>query len=191
MARYPKPVELAWDVVNTTLRDWQNEPYRWFSERDIQLEIASRLKTAFKLTGKDSLDGNLHWAHPDHGIRQQWARIACEPYVSYTYSDGKTYRCHPDIVIWDDLPSADWTPGEGENWPILWVCELKLTVRPSKWDLEKLKYLVEQDHVKYGCWIKIRRETTQSGGGINWKSHGPGNRLWECDARFPQAGRAT
>ncbi len=191
MARYPQLVESAWNVVNSTLRDWQKEPYRWFSERDVQLEIASRLKTVFNLMGTDSVNGKLDWAHPDHGPRQQWARVACEPHVSYTFSDGEVYRCHPDIVIWDDLPSADWTPAKGENFPILWVCELKLTARPSTWDLEKLKYLVSQNHVQYGCWVKIRREPTHAGAGIDWKSHGPGNRLWECDARFPKVDRTA
>lgn len=187
MASYPFLVQCAWNALGAVFHEWQKEPYRWSGERDVQLEIASRLNTLYKLIGKDSVVGELNWVESGFNPRQNWARVACDPYMAYTYSDGKKYRCHPDIVVWNDLPDSqqpDHLPGK--SYPVLWACELKYAVRnPGTWDLEKLRYLVNQNQVQYACWVKISRCRATRGVGVDWFSSGEGRRLWQCEVSLP------
>lgn len=45
MATYPYLVQIAWDVVNQFVRDWQMNPYLWNKEIDVQMELAGRLSS--------------------------------------------------------------------------------------------------------------------------------------------------
>ena len=180
MASYPFLVQVAWSGLRATLAEWQKEPDRWLGERDIQVEIASRLSNIYKLVGKDSVESKQ--------TQKRWSRVSCEPYVAYTYSDEKPYRCHPDIVVWDDWGKKNDPNYEaGENWPILWACELKYKVkRPGTWDKEKLSYLVSQGHIRYGCWVTISSAGSQSPTGIEWSKDDVHKiKLWHCDVSLP------
>ena len=49
MANYPTAVKVAWDVIHQFIADWQENPYQWWTELDIQVEIASRLRLVLSL----------------------------------------------------------------------------------------------------------------------------------------------
>ena len=188
MSWYPFLVDCAWRTLGAVLSDWQQNPYMWSRERDIQLELASRLTTAYKQMGCNSIEGRLPWAEKDAAGSQSWPRVACEPYMQYRHSDKKLYRCHPDVVIWDEPPNKNWTPNwkEEENWPVLWACELKYgTKKHSNWDQEKLTYLVEQEHIRFGCWVKISHRRAKSGRGWNVSQGNVGKRLWIYEIEIP------
>ena len=195
--RYPKLVETAWDICEQLVADWQQNPYRWDSEADIQAALYSRLSTVCRLIGFGEVLGNYPDAVPGFEGRQVWSRVACEPAISYQYSDGKSYVCKPDLVLWDEIDDPDSPPdAEDQNWPVLWACELKYNgVDPTGWDLEKLNYLADQGVVRYGCWITFARTRARSGSGIDWRRDSAGGRIWVCDAflpalRRPRSGRA-
>ena len=161
---YPYLVNSAWYVVENLIQDWQKQPYRWDKEIDIHTELAGRLSNLCELVGRGVVEGTYKDVIP--GFEPQlWSRVACEPYVSYMY-ENKLCRCHPDIVIWDDLANPE-SPPEEANWPILWACEIKYTNKePGDWDLEKLQYLVRQNHIKHGCWLRFHKSRATSGNGI-------------------------
>ena len=188
MASYPYLVQTAWYVIEAFIADWQREPYLWAREIDAQAEIASRLMNIYKLVGSDTLLGNYKGAPEGFEHNQRWSRVTCEPYVYYTYSDGKQYRCHPDIIVWDEINDPNSPPDqcEGKNWPILWACEIKYDVAdPDTWDIKKLRYLIQQDHIKFGCWLKFKRMHATTGNGIKWDKDQAGARLWECNVSLP------
>ena len=188
MSSYPYMVQTAWDAVHSMIEQWQHNPYQWSKERDVQVELASRLKKVYELTGYSSILGNYPKAIRGFENNQLWARVSCEPSISYIYKDGKKYKCYPDVVIWDDIKNPNSPPdSEGDkNWPILWACEIKYdTSTNSSWDLEKMSYLVDQKIVKFGCWLKIESRRTKKGDGINWENKKSGARLWVCQVNLP------
>jgi len=183
--RYPHLVDVAWDVVIGFLRDWHAEPYRWAQEIDVQVEIAGRLSTALRLLGRDIVVANYRTgAVQGFETNQRWSRLTCEPAIRYTYTDGRTYTCKPDIVMWDDIPDANNPPDEhGGNFPILWACEVKYKCQePSDWDLQKLRFLVRDGTMRFGCWIRMERARAVGGSGIDWKRDLEDGRVWLCDA---------
>src|SRR5208337_365549 len=132
MARYPLLVDLAWDVLNQFLKDWQSNPYAWSHEIDIQTELASRLRTVYQLVGKNCVKANYDNALPGFKGRQAWGRVCCQLPVRYQWQ-GTWARCLPDIVVLDDIPDPNSPPDAREEgtFPLLWVCEIKLNARPG------------------------------------------------------------
>ena len=187
MSAYPYLVQTAYNVINAVLAEWQEQPYRWLKERDLQAEISGRLSQIFNLQGKGTLQGKHRWIESE----QTWSRVSCEPYVGYVYYS-KRSRCYPDIVIWKDIDSKKQPTDEtSTGWPILWACELKYgSSNKGEWDREKLRLLLEQDKIEYGCSINIHFEKSSTSITLSWekelvKGKQP-NRLWVCDITLPK-----
>ena len=121
MANYPYLVNIAWNTVDTFIEEWQHEPYRWDTEKDIQVELASRLSSVYKIIGYGTLMGNYPNAILGFESSQKGNRVGCEHTISYTY-ENKPKNCYPDIIVWDDIDNPNSPPAD---WPILWVCEIK------------------------------------------------------------------
>jgi len=187
MAQYPFLVQTAWDVVETYLRDWQSNPYSWYQEIDIKNDLSNRLQTIYRLIGEDLVSAKCQYMVEGLDEIQKFSRVTCDPYVSYLYSDGKKYYCHPDIVVWDDVTELEKYPdGIGNEWPILWACEIKYPPgKEEDWDQEKLRYLVSQKRAQFGCWLKIYLERAKSGNGIYWEKDKEDSRIWIAEVRLP------
>jgi len=188
MAAYPYLVQIAWYTVEKFLRDWQCEPYRWSQEIDIQTEIAKRILSIYQIIGYDTVIGNYSQSVPGFEHNQKRNRVCCEPTIRYKYTDGKIYICKPDIVVWDSISDPDSPPdAKGDsNWPMLWVCEIKLEGKEKEnWDIEKMKYLLIQNDTKYSCWLNLFWRRADTGNGIIWKKSIEGKKLWVCNAMLP------
>ena len=186
MAAYPFMVQTALNVLTGVFEQWHEEPYRWMKERDLQSEIGGRLNQIFTLQGLGSIRGNYKWAAPGFGKEQTWSRVSYEPYVYYEYEEGKSSYCYPDIVIWDDLEKGQ-TPQEGQLWPILWACELKYgSLDDGSADVNKLKCLLKQEKIKFGCSVRIHYAKDPSGVGVKWSGTEHGRHLWICDIKVPE-----
>jgi len=180
---------IAWHVAEQVVAEWQQNPYAWDREVDIQSEIASRLVTAYRLIGYAHVVGN--YPDPLKGYpKQNHSRVSCGPQVRYRYKDGKRYTCYPDIVVWADLEDPD-KPPHWTVWPILWACELKYGgSQPRSWDIEKLRYLIAQGTVQYGCFISLKRRSSRDGKCLVWRRDGK-RRLWYCSASLPGENRVS
>lgn len=133
MSAYPYLVDIAWQVVEQFIKEWKQEPLKWYYERDIQREIASRLSTVYKFLGKDTIEGN------------KYSKVGCENVL-----DGKS----PDIVIWDESQSSEYTA--------LWVCEIKLNsarATNDESDIKKIQKFLKDKNAKYGCWLNFIQKT--------------------------------
>ena len=97
-------VNIAWDVVEKFISDWKNSPYAWDNERDVQVEIASRLKQAY---GKKNNYKAHYTKWATEGYKQLYSRVSCEPLVHYTDSKGIRERCHPDIAVFKDFEDSN------------------------------------------------------------------------------------
>ncbi len=194
MAQYPHLVQLAWYTVDKLVVDWAKNPHYWEQEIDIQAELRSRLATAYSVLGVDEVVAIE--TCPDDQSREltyRYSRAACEPSIRYKYKDRKTYRAKPDVVVWDDLPDPRKSPDRnGESWPILWACEIKYNdAEPTEWDLEKLGYLMDQNRIRYGCWLTFAMDPAIKKPSANWDKGAHGARLWKCTARAPTRPPAT
>ena len=186
MAAYPFMIQTAWNVLRPVLDQWQNEPFRWARERGLQAEIGGRLNQVFSLQGLGTVTGSYGHLLPEYPEDiQSWARVAYEPRVPYKFNEGK-YNCFPDIVIWDDF---DGIPDylNDEIWPIAWACELKYgSNNYGEWDMEKLRLLIDQKKVTYGCSVNVQFSRTAKGIGVAWKTHEEfGHKLWQCLVQSP------
>lgn len=171
MATYPHLVQIAWDVTNRLIREWQSAPQRWERERDIQTELASRLRAIVDMLGRGTVLRGT----------QVLSRVTAEPAIDYQYSDSKKYRCYPDIAIRNDTISD--TNGEPNY---LWVCEIKYDpYQPSDWDVEKLRFLANQRLVQYGCWLNISRQPALHGSGTDWDRDSLNTNVWLCNVKLP------
>lgn len=154
--------EIAWNVVNSFVVDWQRAPYRWSTEIDVQVELASRLLSEYKQIGKDTVIGNYRGAVPGFEHNQVWNRVCCEPKV---YFNNREY-CYPDVVVWDDILDANSPPDAEEyrNWPIIWLCEIKLDWSDmSGWDQEKMERLLAENTTQYACGLQLFRKREKEG----------------------------
>ncbi len=177
-------VQTAWNVLEDVLKLWQKEPYRWMKERDLQAEIGGRLNQIFALQGLDVVVGKYKWAVQGFD-NQSWSRVAYEPYVGYEYEKGKYSYCYPDIVIWDYLEPGEKVP-ENQLWPILWACELKYgSSDDGSGDVEKLKKLLKQQLIKFGCAIRVHFKK-KLGIGIEWNKVEDRRHLWICEVSAPE-----
>lgn len=184
MSAYPYMVELAWDVINKFIRDWQNNPYYWDRERDVQVELASRLRLAYQVIGSDVVEGK-YIDLPGFDDIKKWSRVGCEPKIHYVYEDKRNF-CFPDIVVWDDIEDPKSPPPPGK-WPIILLCEIKYKDKEEKdsWDLEKMDYLIYQhNYAQYGCWLELLRKRADKGNGVVWDRK-KDLRLWHCQAKLP------
>lgn len=132
------------------MRTGRASAYRWEKEIDVQVEIASRLLVALRATGHDTLLVNYPNAIPGFEGNQIWSRVCCEPALQYAWTDGSSWCC-PDVVMRDDADPNNPPDAKGGSYPVLWVCEIKYRCpRDSGWDLKKLRFLVQQNKIKYG-----------------------------------------
>jgi hypothetical protein len=189
---YPYLVQIAWDVVNNFILDWQKQPYRWGIEREIQAEIYSRLSNAYNLIGKGAIKGNYKGAIKGYEHNQIWNRVACESKINYKYKDGKTYHCFPDLIVWDEIENSDSPPKENENWPMLWLCEIKANSSnrvigsDKDWDVEKLEYLLTQNYVRHALWLNFFHQRSKKKKAINWSKPLKDRELWVCTVNLPR-----
>jgi len=178
-------VNIAWEQVREFIKAWQESPYEWNTERDVQVEIASRIIRKYKSINKHRFFAKYkHWIARGYEKGQEYNRVWCEPPVYYEEKkNGKRHCCRPDIVVFDDLNNPDLPNDINEkgnktriNCPILWVCEIKYqpewaNKRPDKrgnWDLDKIRFLRRQvDGTKYACWLNISRERARHGTGLH------------------------
>jgi hypothetical protein len=166
-----KLIRIAWKQVEGFIRDWQKSPHEWYNERDIQVEIAGRIKKIYKRHHWDKIWGKYtkYVAKRYSGKVQFYSRVGCEPPVYHRLKNGKWEAYKPDIVIWGDIENPD-HPFEGQyeekkNDQMLWVCEIKYMPAWRKphnpknednRDIQKLKHLLNQDDgTKYACWLNI------------------------------------
>jgi hypothetical protein len=176
-------VDIAWGELERFIKEWQRAPFAWNKERDVQVELASRIKSAIEKRGKGSYKANYKCIRDkvkgfDDG--QEFSRLCCEPLVYYEYEKDKRDICYPDIVICD-APENPASPGEPwrkkRNEPIIWVCEIKYQREWKKpyspeekdvRDLEKIKCLFKQkeDGTEYACWLNMSRTRASSGDGF-------------------------
>jgi len=192
-----KVVITAWRQVEEFIRDWQKSPYELEKERDVQVELVSRIKAALK---KHKMD--TYWANFRKYIMkgdergQVYSRVCCEPRLYYKDKKNTRNVCRPDIVIWDNLRNPT-SPAKdlhklGKNYHMLWICEIKYRPpwksddeeRKSSWDLDKMKRLLKQRDIEYACWLHINFKRTTSGNGCK-KIKLEGGRLRRYDIKLP------
>lgn len=169
MQNEPEVMNLIWRAVEDFIHIWQDSPYEWNTEVDLQVEIVGRLKKAFKKYGSMHLQWAKYKEVKNKGFEkgQLYNRIYCEPSIWYQYEGGVRAKCLPDIVIYDDIDNPEDPPDEKNkiNWPMLWVCEIKYqnefnyALGDKKWDVDKIKYLLQQelDGAKYACCLNFHR----------------------------------
>ena len=165
-------VPIAWKTVQEFLGEWQTSPYLWSREIDIQVELSSRLLKQYQSLGLGTVMGNYKDTVRGFENRQLWNRVCCEPEVWYASASGNRERCEPDVVVWADLEEPNKPPDEvrGQNWPILWLCELKLDwPDASDWDREKITSLLEEGTTQQACGLRLFRKRATSGLGIDWE----------------------
>lgn len=178
--RYPFLVDVVWRVVRQLSRDWQQAPYRWEREADLQVALASRLGATMRLIGEGSVVGSYQ---PQS--QRSMGRVACEPKL---YLDKKRRQyCFPDVVVWRELEDESDPPDRDAawrgNWPVLWACEIKVDHKkgaPSK-DEEKLIKLVTSKAVDFGLVLDVRREKGKS----VWAPKMLDGKLWRHELRLP------
>ena len=164
-----KLIGIAQRETKKFIAKWKKSPYKWDNERDIQVELTSRLKHAYGIFNKYNAEYKK-WSVP--GYKQIYSRIRCEPRVYYTDGKGDRCCCKPDIVIFKDLDNPK-APPDDINWrqkkncPILWLCEIKynteitptnnLTNVKTDWDRKKLRYLLNNREAYTACWLVLFR----------------------------------
>lgn len=182
---------IAWDVVETFIRDWQAAPFTWCTEADVQAELVTRLRNIYSWMGLGTVEGRYEMKLPEGWVsaEQKWNRVASQPRV--LIGDRKLA---PDVVVYADLPKSERraAPAEAE-WPILWACELKFPWLKDKSrvasDEQKLEVLAKHATGFEGCCIEFAlREPDADDGfeykdGLAWKP--VGDRVWTYRARLP------
>lgn len=172
-------VRIAWQQIEQFIKDWQRSPHEWYNERDVQLEIANRIKDRFKRLKWDKIWGKYTKSVGKRfrGKVQYYSRVGCEPPIYHRFKEGKSEVYKPDIVIWDDIKNPN-SPFEEQykekrNDPrMLWVCEIKYMPewrRPynpkeeDNKDIQKLKRLLKQnDGTERACWLNIAYRVDKS-----------------------------
>ncbi len=144
------------------------------------------------MQGEGLVGKGLKWARSDAIQDQSWSRVSCEPYVGYEFNS-EPHWCFPDIVIWADDRSRNKGPGGDTStpWPIAWACELKYgSSNKGEWDVKKLRLLIEQGKIEYGCAINIHFETGADHVSVNWRkeivNQKRSRRLWVGNVAVPK-----
>lgn len=166
-------------VVEKFILEWLGSPYEWETERDVQVDIASRIKFIFKAN-------NLHLLKAMYdGKVQMYSRVSCDPPIYVKDLSGEKSFCRPDIVVYDDIENCDSPPDAVPriNWPQLWVCEIKYQTEwagdfspaNKQWDIDKARLLLQQsDGAKCASCLNFYRN-------VNVRSKA-GIELKECEA---------
>jgi hypothetical protein len=153
-----------------------------------------RIKKCLELLGQQIVQAFYvdSWVQEGYKDKQNWCRVSAEPYF---YLDKKKIdHCHPDIVIWDDKPGVkEHTWYTNDNWPALWICEIKVnskinTVKSenSNWDIKKMEQLIESKDVQYGCWLNfIYKLEPDNAENVEWEYDKKG-KLWKINCYFPR-----
>ena len=156
-------IAIIWDTIEHFIENWSDSPFEWQTEIDIQVEIASRLRQAFK--DRKQLIQKARYGYIRKGQLQEYSRVCCEWSTNYNDSSGKRYFCKPDIIVYDDIADSNNPPDldREKNWPMLWVCEIKYQTEDNspqykEWDTEKIKYLLEQNETKFACRLYFNRK---------------------------------
>lgn len=97
-------------VVNGFIEEWKKDPYAWGNEIDVQVELASRIKTVLKTLGKEYLQAQ----YKGYKKAEKFNRLCCEPPIYYL-KDGIRKKCFPDIVVFDDIPNYQNPPDENHQ----------------------------------------------------------------------------
>lgn len=175
------------------IKEWRRAPFMWNRESDIQVEIASRLKSVLQKAGKLTKKANFKINLQGYkGKPQKYSSICCEE-VTYYRSKGKIKWYYPDIVVFDDLCepySKNNLPGDVDkkgswpqvNWPMLLVCEIKYESESygdfhkenRTADIAKLNRLLKQNGdpkingTKYAFFLNFeRKKETRKGDAPN------------------------
>jgi len=137
-------------AIHEFLNEWQNDPWKWYQEIDVQAELARRIH--------DKLGTQSIWAYHDHhhhGKKKvMFSRVACEPY-------GKEKRdssCRPDIVAWN--PSPQDVELNSGNYPTTIIVEVKLKTYMSEMEGEnddsaKVAKHLSSNWYNVGCVLKL------------------------------------
>ena len=179
-------VNAAWKQLKKFINDWKHSPCKWDNERDVQAELASRLRQAYEKLNVNDYDAKYETVEKLGGVprkEQLWSRVSCEPRIYYT--NKKVRRCSkPDIVIFRDLEDPDHPPDDHpyskkqkkQNRPILWLCEIKYNTEATptnnitdinnndEKDWGKLSSLRNHNETAYACWLVLSRRKDTSGG---------------------------
>jgi len=192
MASYPKLVQIAWDVIEKFIADWQAEPYRYVNELSFQAELYSRIKTVIELTGYGTLEGrytkDIAKGYKD---KQHWSRVVCETAMHYKWTDGGYYKFFPDIIIKDDIKEFKNPPDAIDygNWPALLLIEIKVDAKDddkNNGDIEKLKILLKNGKdAQYGCWLNFRFKPLDKNVTFNWANVEKIGNLFKCNIYLP------
>lgn len=178
--RYPDLALAAYDVVEAFAHDWRARPYFWWTEADVHFELAARLRRELAQRDKGEMRASYDGMFDD--VPHVWSRVACKPRVRV----GGEMR-FPDLVLWQDVPGGELPDKDGlANWPIHWCCEIKHRTSlnaENAYDLEKLRKLVEQGDLAYGCWLQLRMQRGSSSD-LEWEKH-VDRRLWILDVSVP------
>ena len=170
---YPFLVTLADGILATLIREWQREPYRWSKELDFHVSLVSRIDTALRLLGRDTVLGNYGGAPAgfETTTTQRWARVAATPTVMLRGADkSPPTNVMPDVVVWDDIKDPNNPPDARarevrRNWPMIWACELKLNDRKqTQRDAQKLSAFIQENELGYGSCVELTRAALRDGG---------------------------
>lgn len=193
MASYPKLVQVTWDVIEQFITEWQRDPYRFLNEFSFQAELYSRIKTVIDLMGYGTIEGKYKKGIVQgYEDLQNWNRVVCEPPVYYKDKQGNQRHCRPDIVIWEDIDNPDSPPDENswDNWPAIFVCEIKVDAKDDDQnnpDLEKLKILVaNRKDVQYACWLNFIFKESDKKGVFRWDDVDKTGNLFKCNIYLPK-----
>jgi len=150
--RENKIVSIISNVIEKFIRDWQESPFEYNTEIDIQAEIYSRIVKQLKLRKKLILELQYDYIKLQtyKGKMLSYRRASCE-YPVY-YKNKRKKRCYPDIIIYRDISNPPPDSKEGINCPMLLVCEIKyetesggdFKIENRQADVKKLKYLLKQ-----------------------------------------------
>lgn len=166
MPRSCRHIEVAWDVLEALIRDWQRQPYFWDREIDVQAALATRMSNAYTLLGRGTVAGIYEGAPPGYAALQHYSRVSCEPPLVLPRPGSQQAKCLPDVVVWKDIEDPT-TPPHWYRWPILWACELKYGAgKPTDWDEAKLAELLAAGSVDEACVVHLRRTVADEGTGV-------------------------
>jgi len=158
--RYAPDVVKSVEVVNGFVSEWQNNPWMWFQEIDVHVELAARLRNAFD--GEHIQATHHHHRRGEEPVR--FHRVACTPYVKMSgFGSGEwDAYCHPDIVLWDTCGGEGIALDSG-MYPIAFCAEVKLKTYTREivaegngsMDAIKLKQLLGHDWCKVACCVSL------------------------------------
>jgi len=168
-----KIVSIISNVIEKFIRDWQESPFEYNTEIDIQAEIYSRLVRQLKLNKEliVKLKYDYIKLQTYKGKMLSYRRVSCE-YPTY-YKSKRKKCCYPDIIIYRNAKNPPPDNKEGINFPMLLVCEIKyetesggdFKIENRQADVKKLKYLLKQrkdttiNGTEYALFLNFIRKT--------------------------------